>query len=639
MKSLFSDNRNANMLQLFRKSSVISVGTLAAKLDVSERTVRNDIKQLNEELADCAEIMGEQGRYSLRIFNLERFRERFAKMIETDDFLNSPRNRMDYAFGKLMRTEEPLLTDELAYEMNVGRTTLVGDMKKLRMELVPYNLEIYGQTSKGMSLRGEESDIRKYVLENNYEQIYGEYPLDREIADMIAGTFTRHSFEKSVQVKFEQYITLMLDRFLTGHYIGPLSAKYYNLTSRQEFLIVNELINEIAGILQVDFPVEEKLFVLLPIVGMRTPADTENMQKIKLDEEVKVLMGKILRQIQSEMELSIVSGEFTDEFLYHLMFMMNRLRFGVRLANPMLDDLKNKYPLAYEMAGIAAGVIGREYSLEVSEDERGYLASYFGVFLTENDLKRSKRFRIAVVCGTGRVTARLVEAQLKKVLDSSAEMTLFADENVTADILDKFDMVLTTVKLPCDCGRPVIRIHEVFNERELLHKIEKAKYWDRIELPVVDNNWFMMTGLLEEEAFFTFEGDISYRDAVEQMVSALKEQGRVDEGFSKRLEEREEKGTMVFDHAIAIPHSIQHASDRLVLAIGVSDEPIHSGEHDIRIIFLLGLPEKVDSDDGLLIRLYDEMISISQDMALLDKIARSDSFYALLRAMYRQVNE
>ena len=71
MKSLFSDNRNANMLQLFRKSSVISVGTLAAKLDVSERTVRNDIKQLNEELADCAEIMGEQGKYSLRIFNLD----------------------------------------------------------------------------------------------------------------------------------------------------------------------------------------------------------------------------------------------------------------------------------------------------------------------------------------------------------------------------------------------------------------------------------------------------------------------------------------------------------------------------------------------------------------------------------------
>lgn len=639
MKSLFSDNRNANMLQLFRKSSVISVGTLAAKLDVSERTVRNDIRQLNEELADCAEIMGEQGRYSLRIFNLERFRERFARMIEADDFLNSPRNRMDYAFGKLMRTEEPLLTDELAYEMNVGRTTLVSDMKKLRGELTPYRLEIYGQTSKGMSLRGEEKDIRKYVLENNYEQIYGAYPLDKEIADVIEKTFSRNSFEKSVQVRFGQYITLMLDRFLTGHYIGALSASYYNLTSRQEFMIVNQLMDEIAEILQIEFPVEEKLFVLLPIVGMRTPADTENMQKIKLDEEVRELMNKILEAIYVEMDISIISGEFTDEFLYHLMFMMNRLRFGVRLANPMLDDLKSKYPLAYQMAGIAASVIGREYNLTVSEDERGYLASYFGVFLTENDLKRTKRFRVAVVCGTGRVTARLVEAQLKKVLDSSAEMTLFADENVNREILEEFDIVLTTVNLSCNCGRPVIRIHEIFNERELLHKIEKAKYWDKIDVPVVDNNWFVMNGLLEENAFFVFDGECSYETAVEQMADCLKQQGRVDGGFADRLQEREKKGTMVFDHAIAIPHSIQYASDRLALAIGVSDKPIHSGEHDIRIIFLLGLPEKGDFDDGLLIRLYDEMISISQDAGLLDKIAKADSFYALLKAMYRQVNE
>lgn len=639
MKSLFCDNRNANMLQLFRKSSVISVGTLAAKLDVSERTVRNDIRQLNEELEDCAEIIGEQGRYSLRIFNLERFRVRFAKMMEADDFLNSPRNRMDYAFGKLMRTEEPLLTDELAYEMNVGRTTLVGDMKKLRGELTPYRLEICGQTSKGMSLRGEEKDIRKYVLENNYEQIYGEYPLDKEIADVMEETFSKNSFEKSVQVKFRQYMTLMLDRFLTGHYIGELSAGYYNLTSRQEFEVVDRLMNEIAEILQIAFPVEEKLFVLLPIVGMRTPADTENMQKIKLDEEVKELMGKILKAIQAEMDISIISGEFTDEFLYHLMFMMNRLRFGVRLANPMLDDLKSKYPLAYEMAGIAASVIGREYRLTVSEDERGYLASYFGVFLTENDLKRTKRFRVAVVCGTGRVTARLVEAQLKKVLDSSAEMTLFADETVTREILEEFDIVLTTVNLPCACERPVIRIHEIFNERELLHKIEKAKYWDKIDVPVVDNNWFVMNGLLEENAFFVFDGTCSYETAVEQMADCLRQQGRVDDGFAERLREREEKGTMVFDHAIAIPHSIQYASDRLALCIGVSDKPILSGEHGIRIIFLLGLPEKEDFDDGLLIRLYDEMISISQDMSLLEKIAKADSFYALLKAMYRQANE
>ena len=75
-----------------------------------------------------------------------------------------------------------------------------------------------------------------------------------------------------------------------------------------------------------------------------------------------------------------------------------------------------------------------EYGLAVSDDERGYLASYFGVFLAESDLKQKKPFRIALVCGTGRVTARLVAVQLKRILDSSTELEFVADERSTAEL-------------------------------------------------------------------------------------------------------------------------------------------------------------------------------------------------------------
>ena len=72
---------------------------------------------------------------------------------------------MDYIFGRLMRSKQPLLTDELAYEMNIGRTTLVSDLKKLRAALAPYHLSVVGKTSKGLVLQGDESVIRQYVLE------------------------------------------------------------------------------------------------------------------------------------------------------------------------------------------------------------------------------------------------------------------------------------------------------------------------------------------------------------------------------------------------------------------------------------------------------------------------------------------
>lgn len=634
MKSLFSDNRMINLLQILRKTQDITVSALASRLDVSERTVRNDIRQLNEELQDCAMIDGVQGKYSLRIFQPERFKAIYSEIIQADGFLNSSRNRMDYMFGRLMRSEEPLLTDELAYEMNVGRTTLMSDLKKLREELAPYELNIIGKTSKGLMLSGRETDIRKYVLDGVFSTIYQDYPLDEEIREEMQNAL--NSFEKTVRDSFEQFTTLMLDRFLTGHYIGMLPQRYYNLTARAEFGMIDQLIDRFSEIYQVRIPIEEKLFVFLPIAGMRTPADIQDMRSIELDENVRPLMQKIQRRIRMEMDINIRSGEFTEEFLYHLMFMINRLRFHVPLKNPMLEDLREKYPLAYQMAGIAAKVVNEEYLLEVNEDERGYLASYFGVFLTEIDLKQEKPFRVAVVCGTGRVTARLVAVQLKRILDSSAEMQLFADEKVTPELLDQFDIVLTTVDLPCGCSRPIIRIHEIFNDRELLHKIEKARYWDQVAVPIVDNNWFVMTSLLDESRFFVLQ-QTDYQAALDFMVERLAQSGQLDDGFLERIHIREQKGTMVFGHAVAIPHSIQYASDKLLLSIGVFPETVRYGDHEIRVIFLLGLPSQVESDDNLLIRVYDEIISITKDEELLNRIGSADSFSALLRVLYRHI--
>lgn len=472
----FGDNRIAHIFSLLCTAHSVETSVLASRLHVSERTVRNDLKQINAQLEGCAVVEGEQGCYTLRVYDAGRFQEIRERILESDSSFNSPRNRLDYLFGRLMRAEAPLLTGELAYEMSIGRSTIVSDLKKLRSSLAPYRLTILGKTSKGLILQGTESNIRHYILENAYASLYREYPLDAEILEMTADAFSRMPVEQGTQDTFEKYLTIMLDRFLTGHPIGELSTAFYRLTVRPEFGPANALLDQIAAFLHVEIPVEERLFTLLPIVGMRTPADVLDMRAIELDEDMRSLKEKVFRQIQLELNLKLDSPEFEEEFLYHLMFMVNRLRFHVRLKSAMLAELREKYPLAWRMAGIAARVVREEYGLEVTEDERSYLASYFGVFLEENGLKSSKPFRAAVVCGTGRVTARLVAAQLRRALDSSTELVLLPSDK--AENLEGFDLIFTTVELPRRTELPVIFIHEIFNEQELRHKIEKAKYWE-----------------------------------------------------------------------------------------------------------------------------------------------------------------
>lgn len=636
VKNRFTDNRAADILHILGHKSGVTVAVMAQKLSVSERTIRNDIRQLNEDLNGSAVVEGNQGRYSLRIFEPEQYKKTFDKICRIDGVFGTPRGRQNYVFGELMRADAPLLTDELAYEMNVGRTTLINDLKKLREEIEPYGLSVVGKTSKGMILHGKELEIRAYVLENCFDALYSDYPLDEDIRELIQKELKQKAFEKQVGRQFERYLLLMIDRFLTGHYIGKLTDAYYNLTANGEFFRVNNIIDKIGGILHVDFPVEEKIFAFLPIAGMRTPADLGSVQEMELDETIIPLSEKIMARIKEELDISIDPRDFAEEFSYHLMFMINRLRFKIHQPNSILEELKAKFPLAYEMSGIAARVIEEENGLKVNQDERGHLASYFGVFLEENNLGQRRPFRIAVICGTGRVTARLISVQLKKIVDSQVQIKTMSDSAASPELLESYDVILSTVELPFKSPKPVIRIREIFDEKELKQKLEKARYWDQVDIPVLDDNKYIMSSLLDENKVFFFEKGRSYTDALDEMIEILTDEEYIDEGFGERLYEREEKGTMVFDNGVAIPHGIQTANDRMLLAIGIFEQPTKFKGHEVRIIFFMALPEQSDADDMLMIRVYDELLEISRNPDMLDAIGQTQNYQELLRVLYKK---
>ena len=109
---------------------------------MSERTVRNDIKDINRELKNSGLVEINQGKCSLRVFDTRDFQNAYARIIETDDLMNSSQKRQEYVFAKLMRAMEPVLTDDIAYEMNIGRSTLVSDLKKLARQWRNTNLKL-----------------------------------------------------------------------------------------------------------------------------------------------------------------------------------------------------------------------------------------------------------------------------------------------------------------------------------------------------------------------------------------------------------------------------------------------------------------------------------------------------------------
>ena len=93
---------------------------------------------------------------------------------------------------------------------------------------------------------------------------------------------------------------------------------------------------------------------------------------------------------------------------------------------------------------------------------------------------------------------------------------------------------------------------------------------------------------------------------------------------------------MVFDNGVAIPHGIQTANDRMLLAMGIFEEPTTFKGHEVRIIFFMALPEQSDMDDTLMIRVYDELLEISRNTDMLEAISMTRNFQELLRVLYKK---
>ena len=629
MKQLFNnENRTAVILRNIEMQSVCSVESLAAKLDVSQKTIRNDIKELNCLLGGYACIGNNKGICKLIVFAPKGFTEIRNKIYKQEDLFNSSHTRMAYMFWQLMHAEEPYLTDDLSEEMKVARTTTIGDLNRLRKVIEKYDLKIKGKANTGLALCGDEYKIRLFILENIYEQLYLNFPLGQIIREKLYDFQERLSMDALGFGFFYRFFVVMIQRMESGHMIKKLEPKYEELYGSSAYMIVDEFLNEIEQVKGYKISKEERLFLSISVAGMRTPANTAEIeQKISISEGVADLIIEILDRIKAELNVTVVANELFDDFVYHVFFMINRLKYGFHIYNPMVDDFKNKYSVAYKMAEIAKGVLEERVGIEMTEDEMGFLAAYFGVFLLEQEPEK-KRCKIAIVCGSGKIIGRLIENQLKKIFDVEPEFEIFYgifDENRK----DDFDYIVTTTELHMDTKTPVIFMDEVFDREYIQRKFENMRYLSEAGRTIRKGIDSLFMNLLDETRFFVLDQESSYDENVDRMARALTNQGELDAGFAQRVREREKYSTMVLDQNIAFPHT-KNMLSKLTLAMGVFPDMLKDDKYgNIRIIILLGIPESME-DDTVLVRLYDDILSIGKKPDVIPKIQKMESYREFL---------
>lgn len=637
MNNINDDNRLCRILKIVEQSNLTTTQSIADKLGVSTKTVKNEIKELNKLLNGYGLIDIKQGKYVLFILDQENFDKVSQDIRRQDYFFNSQNNRMSYILYKLMNSDTPYLTDELAEEMNIGRTTFIGDLKKLRKKVEGYDLQIVGKTNKGLFLEGNEIDIRMCILDGMYESIYKDYKIDQDIVDLVEQICRQNSMGSGTIDYIMKFFTVMIDRLLNGYEIKCLDANYKKLKTTTTFDFIDEVMNEVEKSTHIKIPTNERIFMVLPIVSMRTPINSQGIKRIEVSDEAIELVEDIINLIKKQMNITIMPGDFFEEFIYHIFFMINRIKFGIKLKNPIVDDIKEKYSVAYKMAELSKCLIENKLGRHVSKDEVGFMAMYFGVFISENSYKEDKIYKVAVICGSGVLTARIISSQLKKILSTEAILDIYSSNEVSEELLNEYDLVCSTFKLNCNIDTPIIYMKEIFDEHEFRNQIEQVKFTEKLEVPLLQGVDSILLSILDEDKFFVLDNSLSYDDNISFMVDSLYDNGYLDENFKERLKIREDNSTMVFDKHIAIPHVVNYKSDNIVLALGVFDDSLIVEENrDVKLVFLLGIPEELGENEIFLIKIYNEIISIAKDENKIKEISKLKKYKDLVIYMIKE---
>ncbi|MDO4941298.1 MAG: PRD domain-containing protein [Lachnospiraceae bacterium] len=623
------ENRLASILHIIETTSDAQIEKLAGQLNVSTKTVKNDIKELNALFSGYATISNTKGVCKLIVFDQTVYDQIRGKIFEQNDLFNSVQTRMAYIFWQLMQAKKPYLTDDLSEQMRVGRTTTISDLNKLRKIIEKYDLKILGKANTGLKLSGDEIKLRFFILENIYEHLFLNYPLGSRVRELLDNAQSKLSLDALSFGFFYRFFVIMIHRIETGHRITYLEDKYLDLYGSDAYNIVDEFLCEVEEVKDYLIPREERIYLCISIAGMRTPVNTKEIeQRINISEDIADIIVDIIDKIKAELSVTIIANELFDDFVYHMFFMINRLKYGFHIHNPMLSEIKDNHTLPYKMAEIAKDIIETRADIHMTEDEMGFMAAYFSVFLIEQEPKQ-ECCKIAIICGNGKIIGRLIQNQVKRLFPTEPEFTFFYNGEFHAYHAKEFNYIITTTDLNINTDVPIIYMEEVFDREYIRKKFENIKYLTDAGRNMRKGIDSLFLNLLDESRFFVLDASLSYKDNIDFMIKLLHSQGDLDDHFAERLHQREQTCSMVLQRHVAFPHTYNKIP-KLTLALGVYPEVMTEAKYkDIQLVILLGIPEHMEND-SVIIHLYDEILAVLQDDKVIKKIQHMNSYQELL---------
>ena len=354
--------------ELIGAESPLTSTYLANELNVTSRTIRSDVKELDRLLSkNGAAVQSIRGAgYRLSIKNDRLFRQllqhTFHEELSTPVF---PNERILYLLKRLLLTEEYVKLEDLAAEMYISKSTVQNDMRDVKKRLKPYDIELKIKPNYGFKLKGDEMKLRSCIAEHLFPKRETDIDimntrisiLPKEELAMIRQTILEKISEDHISLSdiglnnLLIHVAIACKRIRSGKHVSLYSKDVKEIMNHKEYEVAKEIVRTLEQKLQVAFPDKETAYIAIHLLGAkRTVMASIRSDAIEnmMDEETDRLTQLIMKTIDQKFTLGIGDDkELKIGLGLHLKPALNRCRYGMNIRNPMLGAIKANYPLAF----------------------------------------------------------------------------------------------------------------------------------------------------------------------------------------------------------------------------------------------------------------------------------------------------
>lgn len=566
--------RQNEIIKLLNQYHILSADKIAKMLNVSTKTIRNEIHKINSSL-NLNYIISQKGTGYL-----------INEQIQLEKEYASEQN-IQYLILKKILNHDFYNFYELADELFISESNLQRHIKRVNEIIQKRNssIKICRQQNQ-LYLNGTETEKRQittYFLMNELNQynfnlsMYQSLFLRIDILELqkIITEFNNahHLNLRDVEIiSLVIHVALMLERVIRGNEIIN-EVDFVN----DEY---NHLSIQFANILQIRYEIKlnksEIKYLSLLLAG-KVPSIEENDIN-----EVKQFIQQLIIEINESFDVDLQQdSKFADNFLIHLIGLKRRITNHTFLNNPLIKELQKNFPVIYDMSVFIALKIQEFFSTQLYEDEIGYITLHLMGAIER--LHTSLHKKIVLIYPFGQAGYDYIVKKINHIHDLEIEICC------QLSMFDAFqikeyqpDLVISFVHIEEKVGYPIYVCHNLLLEEDIenIYNILKG------------NHTFKKNVFFEKELFHIYNDIENKEDVIHRLCESLYYKGYVDQQYEGLVLAREQIAPTAYGSMFAIPHAVKKAGFATRIAVALLDKPIDWNQQKVRLVFFVLFNER-----------------------------------------------